>query len=71
MNTFVSLFAGVMPIPGGIGVSEAAISFCLTAIGIPSDTSVAIAVVYRLLTFYLPPVWGGFAMRWLKRQDYL
>ena len=71
VNTFVSLFSGVMPIPGGIGVSEAAISFCLTAIGIPSDTSVAIAVVYRLLTFYLPPVWGGFAMRWLKRQDYL
>ena len=71
VNTFVSLFAGIMPIPGGIGVSEAAISFCLTAIGIPSDTSVAIAVVYRLLTFYLPPVWGGFAMRWLKRQDYL
>lgn len=71
VNTFVSLFAGVMPIPGGIGVSEAAISFCLTAIGIPSDTSVAIAVVYRLLTFYLPPLWGGFAMRWLKRQDYL
>jgi uncharacterized membrane protein YbhN (UPF0104 family) len=59
INTLVSLFAGVMPIPGGIGVSEAAIAFCLTAVGI------------RLLTFYLPPIWGGFGMRWLRKQAYL
>ena len=70
-NTLVSLFSGVMPIPGGVGVSEAAIAFCLTAIGIPSATAAAIAIVFRLLTFYLPPIWGGFAMRWLRRQAYL
>jgi uncharacterized membrane protein YbhN (UPF0104 family) len=70
-NTLVSLFAGVMPIPGGIGVSEAALAFCLTAIGIPSATGAAIALVFRLLTFYLPPIWGGFGMRWLRRQAYL
>jgi uncharacterized membrane protein YbhN (UPF0104 family) len=70
-NTLVSLFSGVMPIPGGIGVSEAAIAFCLTAIGIPGATAAAIAIVFRLLTFYLPPIWGGFAMRWLRRQAYL
>jgi uncharacterized membrane protein YbhN (UPF0104 family) len=71
VNTLVSLFAGFMPVPGGIGVSEAALSFCLMAIGIPESAAVAIAVVYRVLTFYLPPIWGGFAMRWLKRHDYL
>jgi uncharacterized membrane protein YbhN (UPF0104 family) len=71
VNTLVSLFAGFMPVPGGIGVSEAALSFCLVAIGIPESVAIAIAVVYRLLTFYLPPIWGGFAMRWLKRHDYL
>ena len=70
-NTLVSLFSGVMPIPGGIGVREAAIAFGLPAIGSPSATSAAIAIVYRLLTFYLPPIWGGFAMRWLRRQAYL
>jgi len=70
-NTLVSLFAGVMPIPGGIGVSEAALAFCLTAIGIPSPTAAAIALVFRLMTFYLPPIWGGFGMRWLRRQAYL
>ena len=71
VNTLVSLFAGFMPVPGGIGVSEAALSFCLMAIGIPESAAVAIAVVYRVLTFSLPPIWGGFAMRWLKRHDYL
>lgn len=70
-NTLVSLFAGLMPIPGGIGVSEAAIALCLTALGIPSASAAAIAIVYRILTFYLPPIWGGFAMRWLRRQAYL
>jgi uncharacterized membrane protein YbhN (UPF0104 family) len=70
-NTLVSLFAGVMPIPGGIGVSEAALAFCLTAIGIPSATAAAIALVFRMLTFYLPPIWGGFGMRWLRKQAYL
>ncbi len=70
-NTLVSLFAGFMPIPGGIGVSEAALAFCLSAIGIPSATAAAIALTYRLLTFYVPPIWGGFAMRWLRKQSYL
>jgi uncharacterized membrane protein YbhN (UPF0104 family) len=70
-NTLVSVFAGIMPVPGGIGVSEAALAFCLTAIGVPSASAAAIALTYRLLTFYLPPIWGGFAMRWLRRQSYL
>src|SRR4029453_7347834 len=34
-NTLVSLFAGVMPIPGGIGVSEAASGFSLPPRGRP------------------------------------
>jgi uncharacterized membrane protein YbhN (UPF0104 family) len=70
-NTLVSLFAGFMPVPGGIGVSEAAYAFCLTALGVPSASAAAIALTYRLLTFYLPPIWGGLAMRWLRRQAYL
>jgi hypothetical protein len=27
--------------------------------------------LYRLSTFYLPPIWGYFALRWLKRDSYL
>jgi hypothetical protein len=29
------------------------------------------AIAYRLVTFYLPPIWGSFATRWLKQHQYL
>jgi hypothetical protein len=27
--------------------------------------------LYRLATFYLPPIWGFVALRWLQRNRYL
>ncbi len=71
INTLVSLFAGIMPVPGGIGVTEAALTAGLTAAGVPDSAAFAAAVTYRLVTFYLPPIWGGLATRWLKREGYL
>jgi uncharacterized membrane protein YbhN (UPF0104 family) len=29
------------------------------------------AIAFRLITFYLPPLWGGFSMRWLHRHSYV
>jgi len=71
VNTAASLFAGLMPVPGGIGAAEAALSAGLIAIGIPDDVAVSTALVYRLVTFYLPPLWGWLGMRWLRNGDYL
>jgi uncharacterized protein (TIRG00374 family) len=71
VNTFVSLFAGFMPVPGGVGVAEAALTAGLIAIGVPEVTAASTAIAYRLATFYLPPLWGGFAMRWMKSQSNL
>jgi uncharacterized protein (TIRG00374 family) len=71
VNTFVSLFAGFMPVPGGMGVSEAALTAGLVALGIPNTVAVSTAISFRLVTFYLPPIWGSFAMRWLKRHSYV
>jgi uncharacterized protein (TIRG00374 family) len=71
VNTFVSLFAGFMPVPGGVGVAEAALTAGLIAIGIPEGTAASTAIAYRLATFYLPPLWGVFAMRWMKSQAHL
>jgi uncharacterized protein (TIRG00374 family) len=71
INTFVTLFAGLMPVPGGIGVSEAALTAGLVAAGLPEAQALAIAVVYRMCSFYVPPVWGFVALRWLQRHDYL
>ncbi|MBK9739857.1 MAG: flippase-like domain-containing protein [Actinobacteria bacterium] len=71
INTAVSLFAGLMPVPGGVGVAEAGLTAGLTAIGIPSSIAISTAIAFRLVTFYLPPLWGSLAMRWLRKHSYV
>jgi uncharacterized protein (TIRG00374 family) len=71
VNTAVVLFAGLMPVPGGIGVAEAGYIAGLQAIGVPSAVAISTALVFRLVTFYLPPLWGAAAMRWLRRNQYV
>ncbi len=71
VNTFVSLFAGFMPVPGGVGVAEAGYTAGLIAVGIPEGAATATALAFRLVTFYLPPLWGVLAMRWMKKESYL
>jgi len=71
VNTFVTVFSGFMPVPGGVGVAEAGLTAGLIAIGIPDGTAASTAIAYRLSTFYLPPLWGVFAMRWMKHNSYL
>jgi uncharacterized membrane protein YbhN (UPF0104 family) len=71
VNTLVTLFAGFMPVPGGVGVAEAGYTAALIAIGIPQAAATSTAILYRLVTFYLPPLWGALAMRWMKANRYL
>lgn len=40
---------------------------CLAAFG----GSASMAIGYRLVTFYLPPLWGWLAMRWLRKRAYV
>jgi uncharacterized membrane protein YbhN (UPF0104 family) len=71
INTVVTLFAGLLPIPGGMGVSEAGLTLGLTSAGLPSATAFAIAIAYRFVSFYLPPIWGYFCYRWLIKRRFL
>jgi uncharacterized membrane protein YbhN (UPF0104 family) len=71
VNTVVCLFAGFMPVPGGIGVAEAAFTACFVALGIPQTAALATAITYRLVTYYLPPIWGAFSMKWLRTHEYV
>ena len=71
INVSVSLLAGVLPIPGGIGVVEGGLTFGLVRAGVPEETAFAAVIMYRLATFYLPPIWGFFALRWLERNKHL
>ncbi|HEX2374195.1 MAG TPA: lysylphosphatidylglycerol synthase transmembrane domain-containing protein, partial [Actinomycetota bacterium] len=71
VNTLASLFAGFMPVPGGMGVAEAAYTAGLVALGVPSATALSTAIAFRMITYYLPPAWGAIAMRWLRQHSYL
>jgi uncharacterized membrane protein YbhN (UPF0104 family) len=71
INTVVTLFAGLLPVPGGVGVSEAGLSLGLTRVGVPSSLAFAIALSYRFVVFYLPPLWGFLSLRWLTQRQYL
>ena len=66
VNTGVSMFAGFMPVPGGMGVAEAGFTAGLSAFGVPNTIAMSTAILFRLVTFYLPPIWGSFAMKWLR-----
>ena len=65
------LLAGLAPVPGGIGVAEATMTGLLTAVGIPAEQAVSIAIVHRVVTAYLPPVAGFFSFNWLTKQKYI
>jgi glycosyltransferase 2 family protein len=71
INTSASVLSGLVPVPGGIGAAEAALSAGLIAMGVDESTAFAIAITQRLCTFYLPPIWGYFSLRWLARRGYV
>ena len=63
----MSLFAGLLPIPGGIGVTEAGLTLGLTAAGVPSETAFAIALAYRIVQL-LPAAHLGLVLLPLARR---
>ena len=64
------MLGNVAPVPGGIGVQEAALTAGLTTFGIPAAPALATVIVFRAITFALPPVFGWFTLRWLRGQGY-
>jgi len=71
VNISVALLAGLVPVPGGIGVAEGGLTFGLVQAGVPEETALATVLLYRMASFYLPPTWGFFALRWLERNEQL
>ena len=71
VNSIADLLAGFMPVPGGMGVAEAAYTAGLVALGVPSAPAMSTAIAFRMVTYYLPPIWGAIAMRWLRQHAYL
>jgi uncharacterized membrane protein YbhN (UPF0104 family) len=71
INISVSLLAGLLPVPGGIGVVEGGLTIGLVRAGVPEEVAFAAVLMFRLSSFYLPPIWGWGALRWLERNDHL
>jgi uncharacterized membrane protein YbhN (UPF0104 family) len=69
VNILVSYLVRLIPVPGGVGVAEAGLAAGLTSIGVPATTAVAVALTHRLITRWLPPIPGWFALRYLERRD--
>ena len=66
-----NLLAGLVPIPGGIGVAEAVLTSFLIVFGLSPEAAFAAAVIFRIATFYIPAGEGFFAMKWLETNGHL
>ncbi|MCB1006937.1 MAG: flippase-like domain-containing protein, partial [Acidimicrobiales bacterium] len=71
VNIGASTLSSVVPVPGGMGVAEAAMVAGLTALGVPTDVAVPAVITHRILTFWLPPPIGWFTTRSLLDRGYL
>jgi uncharacterized membrane protein YbhN (UPF0104 family) len=64
------MLGNLAPVPGGIGVQEAALTAGLTAFGVPTNTALATVIVFRGITFLIPPIFGFFTLHALRRRGY-
>jgi glycosyltransferase 2 family protein len=71
INCVASFIGGMAPVPGGMGVIETGLIAGFTASGIPEADAVAATFTARMCTSYLPPIWGWFALKWLRQHDYI
>lgn len=63
------LLGTVAPTPGGIGAVEAALVAGLSAVGVTSGTALLAALLYRLVTFWLPALPGWLAFQYLQNRN--
>jgi uncharacterized protein (TIRG00374 family) len=66
-----SLGVAVTPLPGGAVGAEAAIAATLVQFGVSADLAIAIALVYRAVTFWVPLLPGFIASQYALKKEYL
>jgi uncharacterized membrane protein YbhN (UPF0104 family) len=62
--------ASAIPVPGGIGAAEAGIFAGLSSYGLPSSNALSVAILFRVITFWLPLI-VGIAGFWLTTRHRL
>jgi uncharacterized membrane protein YbhN (UPF0104 family) len=63
--------ASAIPVPGGVGAAEAGIFAGMHAYGATVQDALAVALLYRIMTFWLPLIVGGVAFVVIERRGYL
>ncbi len=66
--SFSILTGAATPTPGGIVGVEAGLAAGLIAYGTAADTALAVALLYRLITYWLPLVPGFIALRVVQHR---
>jgi uncharacterized protein (TIRG00374 family) len=69
--TTASMVGGVSPVPGGMGVVAAGMIIGFTSAGLSQSDAVVVTFIQRLVTAYLPPLWGWVTLVWIRRKDYI
>jgi uncharacterized membrane protein YbhN (UPF0104 family) len=65
------LATSAIPSPGGIGVAELGAYGGLVAVGVPHNTALAAALLYRVCSFWLPLIVGSLALLVVTHRGYL
>jgi len=71
VNSAAAVLSSLIPVPGGIGAAEAALSTLLIGLGVGQSEAFAVAISHRLITTYLPTTWGYLSLRWLTHKGYV
>lgn len=76
LEAFLTLTVGVaastiVPTPGGLGSAEAGLAAGLVSFGITTHNALIVALLYRLITFWLALLIGAIASIYLERRRYI
>ena len=66
-----SAAGSAVPVPAGLGSSEAAYATVLTSFGVPISQAIEVVLIFRLVTFWAPAVVGIVATRYLFKRKAL
>ncbi len=59
------------PAPGGLGATEAALAFGLSAVGVPLTEAITGVLIFRLASFWFPILPGLAALRYVTTHRYI
>jgi uncharacterized membrane protein YbhN (UPF0104 family) len=62
---------GIIPTPGGVGVSGGTTAALLMLVGVPEASALAAALMVRALNIYLPALYGVETLRELRKARLL